>query len=105
MMPCCYILPCICYLKINDHCPHHMKHALLYQDWLEGWQYGTHRALEQEIVRQTNAAIIHVPENNFEKRNKRMEHGRRFQSFRKWVPKKELTVQADVAWHILMAPG
>lgn len=82
-----------------------MKHVLLYQDWLEGWQYGTHRALEEEIIKQTNAEIITVPENSFEKRNRRMEHGRRFQSFRKMLPKKELKVEADVAWHILMAPG
>ena len=82
-----------------------MKHTLLYQDWLEGWQYGVHKALEDEIVRQTNAEIVIVPENQFEKKYKRMEHGRPFDFFRKYVKKAELAVDADVAWHVLMSPG
>ena len=82
-----------------------MKHVILYQDWLEGWQYGMLLALEDEIIKQTNAEKILIPENNFEKRNKRMEHGRRFQSLRKFIPKQELKIEAEVAWHILMSPG
>jgi hypothetical protein len=63
------------------------------------------QALEDEIVKQTNAEKILVPEHTIEASNKRMEHGRRFQSVRKFLPKKELKVEADVAWHILMSPG
>jgi len=82
-----------------------MKHALLYQDWLIGWQYGAHKALEDEIVKQTNAEIITVPEHNFEKKNRRIEHGRRLGFLREYLPKMNMEVNADVAWHILMAPG
>lgn len=82
-----------------------MKHVVLYQDWLEGWQYGMLEALEDEIIRQTGAERILVPENRLEQRSKRMEHGRRFQSLRKWLPKRSVQFEADVAWHILMSPG
>ncbi len=82
-----------------------LKHILLHQDWLEGWQYGTHKAFEDAIVEKTGAEIVVVPENNFEKKYRRLDHGGRFQDLRKILPKKTLDVQADVAWHILMAPG
>jgi len=82
-----------------------MKHALLYQDDLEGWQYGMHKAFEEEIVRQTNAEIITVPHHEFEKSHPRIEHGRRLGFMRKYLPKMTMNVDADVAWHILMAPG
>lgn len=82
-----------------------MKHALLYQEGLIGWQYGMLKALEDEIVRQTNAELIKVPEHDFEKKHRRVEHGRRLGFIRKYLPKMTMEVNADVAWHILMAPG
>jgi hypothetical protein len=82
-----------------------MKHVLLYQQGLQGWQYGVHKALEDEIVRQTNAEVVTVPEHQFEKNNRRVEHGRRLGFIRDFLPKMNMEVDADVAWHVLMAPG
>ena len=39
-----------------------LSHVLLRNPRLKGWEYGMLRALEHEIVRQTNAKVIDIPD-------------------------------------------
>lgn len=81
-----------------------MKHVLLRNPFLSGWQYGMLRALENAIVEITGAEIINLPDFRKHKWFESTQHGMRLSSFRKLIPKKELHVEADVIWCILMGP-
>ncbi len=60
------------------------------------------RALEQEIVAQTNATVIEVPEYGLKPVLKRVGHQMRWDPARRLLPKKSFKVEADVIWYILM---
>jgi hypothetical protein len=62
------------------------------------------RALESEILQQTNASIIEVPDYGREAVLKRARHGMRFDTLRDLLPKRRLEVKADVLWYVLMGP-
>ena len=81
-----------------------LSHVLLRNPRLKGWEYGMLRALEAEIVRQTGAEIIDVPDYGMPKVTRRVGHNMRFEQARKILPKKQLKVDADVIWYILMGP-
>jgi hypothetical protein len=79
-----------------------LKHVLLKNPRLQGWQYGMLRALEDEIVRQTNATVMEVPDYGLKPVLKRVGHQMRWDPARKLLPRKPLDVEADVIWYILM---
>ncbi|MEO5999941.1 MAG: hypothetical protein ABIN89_24090 [Chitinophagaceae bacterium] len=79
-----------------------LKHVLLKNPRLQGWQYGMLRALEDEIVSQTGATVIDVPEYGLQPVLKRMGHQMRWDAARTLFPKKSFLVDADVIWYILM---
>jgi hypothetical protein len=81
-----------------------MTHILLKNPRLRGWEYGMLRALEDEIVRKTNATILEVPDYGSKFLKKRGGHNMRFDAARQVFPKKPLRVEADVIWYILMGP-
>jgi hypothetical protein len=81
-----------------------VKHVVIRNPFLKGWEYGMLRALENAIVQQTNAEIIYLPDFGKEKLLEKSQHGMRLSSFRKLVPKKQLDIEADVIWCILMGP-
>lgn len=75
---------------------------LLKNPRLQGWQYGMLRALEDEIVRQTGAAVIEVPDYGLQPVLKRAGHQMRWDAARQLLPKKSFPIEADVLWYILM---
>ncbi|MBE7170987.1 MAG: glycosyltransferase family 1 protein [Williamsia sp.] len=81
-----------------------LKHVLLKNLRLRGWEYGMLRALEDEIVRQTGALVVEVPDYGQNAVTGRMMHGMRWESARRLLPKKSFPVQADVIWYVLMGP-
>lgn len=81
-----------------------LKHVLLRNSRLKGWEYGMLRALEDEILRQTGAEVFEVPYYGSSPLLNRMGHGMRFDNGRKFLTKKSLPVEADVIWYILMGP-
>ena len=81
-----------------------MKHVLLRNSRLKGWEYGVLRALEAAIIQQTDAEVIEVPDYGAEPILKRAIHGMRMEAVRSFLPKKKLQIEADVLWHILMCP-
>ena len=81
-----------------------LKHVLLKNSRLRGWEYGMLRALEDEVVRQTGATVVEVPDYGLHAITGRAGHGTRWDQARKLLPKKSLPVQADVLWYILMGP-
>lgn len=81
-----------------------LKHVLLKNPRLQGWEYGMLRALEDEIVQQTGAAIIEVPDYGLHAVTKKTGHGMRWDAARGFLPKKSFPVEADVLWYILMGP-
>src|SRR5688500_12298222 len=81
-----------------------LKHVLLRNSRLKGYEYGVLRAMENEIVEQTQAEVIEVPEYGLETITKRAGHGMRWDMVRRVLPKKSFTIDADVIWCILMGP-
>lgn len=81
-----------------------LKHLLLKNPRLRGWEYGMLRALEEEIIRQTGAETMQVPEYGMQTVLNRSGHGMRFDGARSLLPKKSLKVEADVLWYVLMGP-
>lgn len=81
-----------------------LKHILLYNPRLRGWEYGMLRAFEEEIVRQTGALKVEVPAFGSDKYMQHLGHGIRWSAARKFLPKKSLPIDADVLWYILMGP-
>jgi hypothetical protein len=81
-----------------------LKHVLLRNPRLRGWEYGMLRALESEILKQTNAELIDVPYYGASTVLNRVGHGMRWDPARQYLPKKSFRVEADVIWYVLMGP-
>jgi hypothetical protein len=81
-----------------------LKHILLRNSRLKGWEYGMLRAFEDEIVRQTSAEIVEVPYYGKPAVLNRAGHGMRFEGIRDYLPKQELKLEGDVIWYVLMGP-
>ena len=81
-----------------------LKHVLLKNARLKGWEYGMLRALEEEIVHQTGATVVEVPDYGLHPLTSRVGHSMRWDPARKLLPKKSFPVEADVLWYILMGP-
>lgn len=62
------------------------------------------RALEAEIVRQTGAMTVEVPDYGLHAITKRIGHAMRWDPARRLMPKKSFPVEADVLWYVLMGP-
>lgn len=81
-----------------------LKHVLVKNPRLKGWEYGMLRALEKEIVEQTQATVAEVPWYGMDAVTKRVGHGMRWQPARRLLPKKSFEPEGDVLWYILMGP-
>ncbi len=82
-----------------------MNHVVLFNPSLSGLEYGMLRDLEDEIVRITGAERVAAPCRTLPKFIRiRLEHGTRYSGIRRWVPKEEYELKADVLWVVLMGP-
>jgi len=82
-----------------------MKHVLIKNDNLNGWEYGTLRSFEDSIVKVTGASILSIPDYQFAKKYlHHLGHGMNKSFLRNYLPKQPFTVEADVVWYILMGP-
>ena len=81
-----------------------MKHVLLVDLSLNGREYGALRSLEAEIVNQTGALIIEIPQIHYPLEKLKMNQSMRLASVRKLIPKKRFQINADVIWCVLMGP-
>ncbi|MBA2526447.1 MAG: glycosyltransferase family 1 protein [Pyrinomonadaceae bacterium] len=82
-----------------------MKHLVLTNSALRGMQYGMLRDFEDEIVRVTEAEQVIAPTRSFPKFiSNRLAHGTRYARFRRWIPREEHELKADVLWVVLMGP-
>lgn len=82
-----------------------LKHIVLTDPVLNGFAYGMLRDFEDEIVRITGGHKALMPRRTFPKFiEQRIRHGTRYASFRKFIPKVECDLKADVLWVILMGP-
>lgn len=82
-----------------------LNHVILVNPALQGMQYGMLRDLEDEIVRITGARGVLAPRRALPGVfNERLEHGTRYGGLRKWVPKENFELRADVLWVVLMGP-
>lgn len=81
-----------------------MKHVILRNPRLNGWEHGTLRALEDAIRELTGAVLADTPRyTGFNGVNK-LGFGTRYEALRALCPKKPLRIEADVIWYILMGP-
>jgi hypothetical protein len=82
-----------------------VKHLLLRNQWVSGWEYGVLRSFENAIVKITGAEIINYPERKISsKLLSYMGHGMDKDKYRFLLPKAKFTPDADVLWVILMGP-
>jgi len=82
-----------------------MRHVVLTNSQLHGPEYGMLRDFEDEIVRVTGAERFEAPMRNFPGFiGRRIAHGVRFASLRKFIPKVDYKLEADVLWVVLMGP-
>jgi hypothetical protein len=82
-----------------------VKHVLLTNPLLIGVEYGILRDFEDEIVRITGAERVEGPVRKLPTPfNNRLQHGTRYASLRRFVPKKRHHIEADVLWVVLMGP-
>lgn len=81
-----------------------LTHVVLKNPRLKGWEYGMLRALEDEIVKQTQAEVVEVPYYGMDAMTKRVGHGMRWDKARRLLPKKPFEAEGDVLWYILMGP-
>ncbi len=82
-----------------------MKHVLIKDPKLNGWEYGMLRSFEEAIIRNTGAVVTEIDKYNFA--SQYMNHfgqGMRRARYRRYFPKQNFTIEGDVAWHILMGP-
>jgi len=80
-------------------------HTIVRDITLNGWEYGMLRSFEEAIVKETGASVTDIPAYSFA--SKYMQHfgqGMNRGVYRKYFPKQELELKADVAWCILMGP-
>lgn len=85
---------------------HGLRHLLLFDSSLNGYEYGMQRALEAEILLQTEGTGFDLAQTSLsDPWDTRFGHGTRYETFRPWLPKKCLKLPpSDVLWLVLMAP-
>lgn len=81
------------------------RHVVLTNPALRGLPYGMLRDFEDEIVRLTGAEQVLAPSRSLPNFiGGRLAHGTRYSGARRWVPKEDYELKADVLWVVLMGP-
>ncbi|HVZ97120.1 MAG TPA: hypothetical protein VG847_09615, partial [Chitinophagaceae bacterium] len=82
-----------------------MKHVVIKDDRLNGWEYGMLRSFEMAIVEETGASVFEIPKYEFVPGLlPHFGQGMKRGVYRKYFPKQEMKLECDVAWCILMGP-
>jgi hypothetical protein len=83
-----------------------LKHILIRDRQLNGWEYGMLRSFESTIRSATGASIVDIPDYEFASRYlHHFAQGTNKAAFRKYLPRQRFSGDpADVAWYILMGP-
>ncbi len=82
-----------------------MKHILIRDSQLNGWEYGMLRSFEEAIIAQTGAEIAELPDYSLAGRFlDRFGHGLKRGKYRKYFPKQQFCPGSGVVWYILMGP-
>jgi hypothetical protein len=82
-----------------------MNHIVIRDIALNGWEYGMLRSFETAIAEETDAKIVDLPGYGFgSKYIHHFGYGMKRSSYRKFLPKQDFGISADVAWCILMGP-
>jgi len=84
----------------------HLKHIVLSNMVLNGFEYGVLRDFEDEILRLTHGQRAILPDRKLPKALlRRMAHGTRYEALRSFIPKENYDLRADVLWYVLMSPN
>jgi len=82
-----------------------MRSVILRDRTLAGWEFGTVRCLEEEIIKQTSAAVVDVFQSEQPRLWRRFGHGTRYAFVRPWLRRRKLDLpQSDLLWLVLMGP-
>lgn len=82
-----------------------MRHLLIRDKQLNGWEYGMLRCFESAIMEITGATAVPIPDYAFASRFlHHFGHGMNRGPYRRFFPKQEFRLEYDVAWYILMGP-
>lgn len=82
-----------------------LKHVILKNQDVNGWEYGILRSFENTIAKVTGAEIINYPKKRISPPFlKRFGHGMDISKYRNLLPKTTFKPEADILWVILMGP-
>jgi hypothetical protein len=82
-----------------------MNHVVIRDISLNGWEYGMLRSFEREITKETGAAIVDIPDYTFAPGYMHyFGHGMVRGKYRQHFPRQNFSVNADIAWCVLMGP-
>jgi len=82
-----------------------MKHIIIRDDSLNGYEYGCLAAFEEAIHEETGADFYILPEYNYSGFVlKHFGQGMKRRALRSYFPKMHIEINADVCWYILMGP-
>jgi hypothetical protein len=83
-----------------------LKHILIRDRQLNGWEYGMLRSFEKTILADTGALSADIPEYHFASRYlHHVGQGTNKAAYRRYLPRQSFSPDpADIAWHILMGP-
>ncbi|HZH38903.1 MAG TPA: hypothetical protein VEX17_02445 [Bacillales bacterium] len=82
-----------------------LKHIVLTNPALSGFEYGTLRDFEDEIIRVTGGHLVAMPKRQLPKFiDRRIGHGTRYGGLRAFIPRVGYDLKGDVLWVILMGP-
>jgi hypothetical protein len=83
-----------------------LKHVVVSNHSLTGFEYGVLRDFEDEILRITGGRKAILPERNLPTPLlSRIARGTRYEGLRSFIPKAHYDLQADVLWYVLMSPN
>jgi hypothetical protein len=82
-----------------------LKHIILIDPTLKGFEYGVLQDFKEEIIRVTCGHPVEMPKRKLPKLiEERIGHGTRYARLRSLLPKIECNLKADILWVVLMGP-
>jgi len=81
-----------------------MKHTIIYDPLLNGWEYGMLRSFERVIIEEMHAVRMSIPTSRYDRIIHHFGHGMDWGKYRKYFQRESFGFEGDAIWYILMGP-